>query len=55
MTAIDTEFRPTSMMSENKIAIVQIATDNNIYILDVNTLVNVLDKRDWQKYMLELS
>ena len=46
---MDSEYRPTSMMSQEKVALVQVATDKRIYILDINALAKVLEAKDWQR------
>ena len=50
---MDSEHRPESMMSQEKVAVVQVATEDKIYILDVNALTVVLEDKDWHRLRVD--
>jgi hypothetical protein len=48
---MDAEHRPTSLMSDVRVSIIQVATRNRVFILDMLSLSHVLDDLDWSKFM----
>jgi hypothetical protein len=56
LTGLDAEHRPTSFLSEETVALVQLATMTHVYILDMNQLRKTLTTEDWtllkEKYFL---
>ena len=50
ITGLDAEHRPCSLMSHEKVALVQVATKSSVYILDMILLADVLSVDDWQQW-----
>ena len=47
---MDAEYRPTSVMSQDVVALIQIAVPDRVYLIDVNALLKVLGASDWVKF-----
>ena len=56
ITGLDAEHRPCSLMSHEKVSLLQVATKSSVYIFDMVCLAEVLSVDDWlemnQKYFL---